>query len=308
VAVILRPGKTPAGAEVALVLRHVVKAPRRRWPRVEILIRGDGHYARPEAMTWLEHHRVGYIFGLAGNKVLLAKVDDLAEASPCAGCRARTARPAASPRSATAPRAGRSSVRSSPGSKPPPRATTPVSSSGQAWSGPRTTNLAGTPRTLYEAVYCQRGQAGYLIKAHKLHLASDRTSCSKATANQFRLLIHTAAYWLLHTLRGLAPKTSLWRTAQFDTLRLALIKSLPAGSTRGSPPGSLSWSPGSRSPCRAPTPTRRASSGSSPAPPSARPEPRGSVPRSSSSPATTNLDRLRPGATLRHLNTEYRCW
>ena len=63
-----------------------------------------------------------------------------------------------------------------------------------------------------------------LIKAHKLHLASDRTSCSKATANQFRLLIHTAAYWLLHTLRGLAPKASFWRDAQFDTLRLGLIK------------------------------------------------------------------------------------
>ena len=63
-----------------------------------------------------------------------------------------------------------------------------------------------------------------MIKAHKLHLASDRTSCSKATANQFRLLIHTAAYWLLHTLRGLAPKTSFWRDAQFDTLRLAFVK------------------------------------------------------------------------------------
>ena len=63
-----------------------------------------------------------------------------------------------------------------------------------------------------------------LIKAHKLHLASDRTSCSKATANQFRLLIHTAAYWLLHSLRGLAPKRSFWREAQFDTIRLALIK------------------------------------------------------------------------------------
>jgi len=58
----------------------------------------------------------------------------------------------------------------------------------------------------------------------KLHLASDRTSCSKATANQFRLLIHTAAYWLLHSLRGLAPKTSSWRDAQFDTLRLTFIK------------------------------------------------------------------------------------
>ena len=63
-----------------------------------------------------------------------------------------------------------------------------------------------------------------LVKAHKLHLASDRTSCSKATANQFRLILHTAAYWLLHTLRGLAPRTSFWRAAQFDTIRLMLIK------------------------------------------------------------------------------------
>jgi hypothetical protein len=77
-----------------------------------------------------------------------------------------------------------------------------------------------------------------LIKAHKLHLASD----------------HTAAYWLLHTLRGLAPKTSLWRAAQFDTFPLGLIKSLPAGSTRGSRLGSLSSLRGSRSPCPPPTP------------------------------------------------------
>ncbi len=49
-------------------------------------------------------------------------------------------------------------------------------------------------------------------------------SCSSAAANQFRLLIHTADYWLLHTLRGLAPKRSFWRDAQFDTIRLALIK------------------------------------------------------------------------------------
>jgi hypothetical protein len=32
------------------------------------------------------------------------------------------------------------------------------------------------------------------VKAHKVHLASDRISCSKATANQFRLVLHTAAY------------------------------------------------------------------------------------------------------------------
>ena len=86
------------------------------------------------------------------------------------------------------------------------------------------TNLAGAPRWLYEDVYCARGQAENLIKAHKRHLASDRTSCTKAAANQFRLVLHTAAYWLLHTLRGLAPKASFWRDAQFDTLRLAFIK------------------------------------------------------------------------------------
>ena len=86
------------------------------------------------------------------------------------------------------------------------------------------TNLAGTPKALYETVYCARGQAENLIKAHKLHLASDRTSCRKATANQFRLLIHTAAYWLMHTLRSLAPKTSAWRDAQFDTIRLGFVK------------------------------------------------------------------------------------
>ena len=83
---------------------------------------------------------------------------------------------------------------------------------------------AGTPEHLYETVYCARGQAENLIKAHKLHLASDRTSCSKATANQFRLLIHTAAYWLMHGLRALAPKRSFWREAQFDTIRISLLK------------------------------------------------------------------------------------
>src|ERR671933_327584 len=79
VAVILRPGKTPDGTEVALVLRHVVRAIRARWPRVDILVRGDSHYARPEAMSWCERNRVGYVFALAGNPVLLRQVAALAE-------------------------------------------------------------------------------------------------------------------------------------------------------------------------------------------------------------------------------------
>ena len=37
-------------------------------------------------------------------------------------------------------------------------------------------------------------------------LAADRTSCPKATANQFRLFLHAGAYWLLWSLRALMPR------------------------------------------------------------------------------------------------------
>ena len=79
-------------------------------------------------------------------------------------------------------------------------------------------------RRLYEDVYCRRGQAENHIKSWKTHLAADRTSCSRATANQFRLFLHAGAYWLMWGLRVSMPKRSMWRVAQFDTLRLRLIK------------------------------------------------------------------------------------
>ena len=215
VAVILRPGKTPDGAEVARVLRHVVGAIRRRWPRVDILVRGDSHYGRPEAMSWCERNRVAYIFGLAGNKVLLARVLAHAEAAALERVEGEAAKVRCFgefPYAAKSWDVERRVI-----------ARVEASDKG-ADSRFVVTNLAGTPRWLYEVAYCARGQAENLVKAHKVHLASDRTSCSKATANQFRLVLHTAAYWLLHTLRGLAPKASFWRDAQLDTIRLALIK------------------------------------------------------------------------------------
>ena len=56
------------------------------------------------------------------------------------------------------------------------------------------TNLGhGNGRSLYQHLYCRRGQAENHIKAWKTHLAADRTSCPKATANQFRLFLHAGA-------------------------------------------------------------------------------------------------------------------
>jgi hypothetical protein len=216
VAMILRPGKTPDGVEVALVLRHVVKAIRRRWPRVEIVIRGDSHYARPEAMAWLERNRVRYVFGLAGNRVLLDRTAALAEDTAVRRAEEDGDKVRNFHDFRYAAKSWKDKER---------RVIARIEATRQG-SDTRfvVTNLTGTPRWLYEVLYCGRGQAENLIKAHKLHLASDRTSCSKATANQFRLLVHTAAYWLLHTLKSLAPKTSFWRDAQFDTIRLAFIK------------------------------------------------------------------------------------
>ncbi len=52
---------------------------RARWPAADIVVRGDSHYARPEAMAWCERKRIGDIFGLAGNTVLLGRVSALAE-------------------------------------------------------------------------------------------------------------------------------------------------------------------------------------------------------------------------------------
>jgi hypothetical protein len=217
VAVILRPGKTPDGVEVALVLRHVIRRIRARWPKVDILVRGDSHYGRPEAMTWCERNRVGYVFGLAGNKVLLRRVASLAEEVALHRVEGKTMK---------VRRFGEFAYAAKTWSNERRVIARVEATDRGADSRFVVTNLAGTPRWLYEALYCARGQAENLVKTHKVHLASDRTSCTKATANQFRLVLHTAAYWLLHTLRGLAPKRSFWRAAQFDTIRLMLIKAI----------------------------------------------------------------------------------
>jgi Transposase DDE domain group 1 len=178
-------------------------------------VRGDSHYSRAEAMAWCERNRVGYIFGLSGNPVLLRQLAPLAEDAALgrlAGEGEKVRRYGDFRYAAKTWTVERRVI-------------------ARVEAGPQgvdsrfiVTNLPGLPKSLYEKLYCARGQAENLIKAHKLHLASDRTSCSKATANQFRLLIHTAAYWLMLSLRGLAPKTSFWREAQFDTIRLCLIK------------------------------------------------------------------------------------
>jgi len=86
------------------------------------------------------------------------------------------------------------------------------------------TSLKGAAQHLYESIYCKRGQMENLIKLHKAQLASDRMSCHSATANQVRLVLHTAAFWLMHGVRAAIPQASPLAKCEFATIRERLIK------------------------------------------------------------------------------------
>jgi hypothetical protein len=120
---------------------------------------------------------------------------------------------------------------------------TEVSYAAKSWSQPRrvvarieattkgldtryvVTNIAHcAAEWLYSGLYCARGQAENLIKRHKSQLASDRTSCRSPLANQMRLLLHTAAYWLVRTIRDAIPHPQPLASGEFSTIRLRLLK------------------------------------------------------------------------------------
>ena len=87
------------------------------------------------------------------------------------------------------------------------------------------TNLQNVRKTyIYETIYCGRGQMENYIKDHKRFLHSDRLSCHKFEANQFRLFLHSAAYVLMHTLKPTGLAGTDWGRAQFDQIQLRVLK------------------------------------------------------------------------------------
>ena len=85
-------------------------------------------------------------------------------------------------------------------------------------------NQPGEPQMLYEDVYCQRGESENRIKEQQLDLFADRTSCHRFLANQFRLLLSSAAYLLVQALRRVALAGTELAGAQVGTIRLKLLR------------------------------------------------------------------------------------
>jgi Transposase DDE domain group 1 len=217
VAAVLRPAKRPSGMEIRAFLRRLLRAIRANWPATQILIRGDSHYCCPEVIDFCRANGLDFIFGVAPSTTLRRHVATL-EASTKARFEAGS--------KTTKVRRYKEFY---DGAASWNRVERIVARVEAGPDGPDTrfivTNLpGGRPKMLYEDIYCQRGSMENHIKSWKTHLAADRTSCSKSTANQFRLFLHAGAYWLMWALRNAMPKRSAWRVLQFDTLRLKLIK------------------------------------------------------------------------------------
>ena len=212
---VLRPGKRPTGEQIVSILKRVVGKIREAWPEVGILLRGDSYYSCPAVYEFCEEYEIKYIFGFKPYKPLKEKAKELVEEA-----QKRYAR-----------------------EKQSVKMFNEFPYQAKSWPQPKriivkvecnalglfvryvVTNLEHwNKRFIYETAYCGRGAMELLIKEHKTHLLSDRTSCSRFEANQFRLFLHSMAYVLLHAFRHLHLKESQWARAQFDTIRLKLIK------------------------------------------------------------------------------------
>jgi hypothetical protein len=216
VAVILRPGKTPSGREAAGYLRRLYRRIRRHWPNTRLTIRGDGHYGRPELMDLCEKHGLDYLFGVTGTTALAAKVDHIAD--PIRVERAE--------RQAMAVRGFAQTRHAAKSWKRQRRVVARIEATpmGLDIRYVVTSLETPSPEHIYATLYCARGQAENLIKLHKSQLKSDRTSCRSPLANQMRLILHTAAYWLMLTVRDAVPKTNPLAKAEFANLRVRLLK------------------------------------------------------------------------------------
>lgn len=217
VAVVLRPGNSPAKRGAAGLLRTLLRRLRRAFPTATLRVRVDGGFAGNDWLDLLEAERVEYVVGLASNARLAQRAGRLlGEAYGLSKFSGHTEHVYGETLYAAQTWSHRrrviikAEVVRRPGRDPK--------------CNPRfvVTNLPETPATVY-ALYCLRGDMENRLKELHEGVALDRTSCSQFWANQFRVLLTAAAYVLLQELRRRAQGTTC-ADAQVWTLRARLLK------------------------------------------------------------------------------------
>jgi hypothetical protein len=210
---VLRPGTTHGSAGVVAVLKQVVRRLRARWPQVRIELRMDSAGAVPAIYDWCEQHGIPYTIGLITNARLTALAAPLV---------AEAQRHHAASGAEKARLFGETPYQAESWEQP----RRVVIKAEALPKGPNTrfvvTTRTDAPETLY-AWYAARGEGENWIKDLKVACFADRLSDHRFWANQFRLLLHAAAYWLLDTVRRWLSARQVARM-QLDTLRLRLLK------------------------------------------------------------------------------------
>ena len=212
---VLRPGKRSTGKQIVMILKRIVQKIRSSWPKTIILFRGDSHFCTPEVLQYCDDHDLLYGIGLSGNAVLQRLVISLIAEAKAVFARSNIKVKLYETFTYQA------------GSWDKPHKIVAKVEYSKKGTNVRfvVTNLTEPdPATIYKQIYCGRGQMENYIKDHKRSLKSDRTSCHSFEANQFRLFLHSAAYVLMHSLRENILKGTELAQAQFDTIRLKILK------------------------------------------------------------------------------------
>ena len=212
---LLRPGRPFCGKQIVSILKRLVAHIRKAWPHVQVFLRGDSHFSSPEVHAWCEGNRVYYVLGQAGNEKLNELGRPLLEQAQKLYQETQQKVRLFESFSYQA------------GTWSKPRRIVFKAEVTKEGANPRfvVTNLQSSQASfIYDHIYCARGKMEGFIKNHKTYLRSDRTSCHRFTANQFRLFLHSAAYVLLHTLCEKGLQGTQWAKAQFDTIQKRILK------------------------------------------------------------------------------------
>lgn len=194
------------------LLKRIVSRLRQRWPEVEMEIRADAGFAVPALYDYCEDEGITYTVGLITNSRLEEMAEDMLD----------KARDRYEQEQKKVKLFGEDLYQA--GSWEHARGVVYKAEVMEKGTNTRfvVTNRRDEPKELYEW-YVRRGECENWIKDFKLHVKAERLSCHRFLANQFRLLLHAAAYWLLDTLRKKLLQGGV-RRMQLDTLRLLLIK------------------------------------------------------------------------------------
>ena len=214
----LRKANQDGAAGTVDELARMIERIRLSWPQTRIIVRGDGGFCREALMAWCEVHDVDYVLGLAKNSRLTTILaEEMAQAKEQYEATEQAARVFKDFRYQTLKswscerRVVGKAEHLAKGENPRFVVT---SLSKKDWDA----------RSLYEELYCARGDMENRIKEQQMALFADRTSTHEMLSNQLRLYFSSFAYALMQTLRRLGLEGTSMAKAQCDTIRLKLFK------------------------------------------------------------------------------------